>query len=334
MEIRSLDFSFTNDGNILKGLIQTESFSHVLGNTKKWREVISKDVFSRAIQRAFDNGRDIDFISDHDDSKILASTKNNSLTLEEDDQGLHVMADIVETSWGKDILALVKSGIITGLSFGMQVNQQRWSKCEDGIDLRIIDDIDLFEVSAVRNPAYPLTNLESRGIEVDDIEFEHEGEDDMEDLKALIENLSAKVEALEEKLKDKKEEVAKDDEKIEDMKEERQDPVTDSKETETDKTVKFDKETFVEVLKEALKESLSIFKEQKEEERAKEDEKEKEVVKEDEATADEKDKEEPKEDEKTDEPSKEKEPSKEEDKKDDGKDKEELSKLKDFFNKE
>lgn len=188
LEIRKLNFNFEQEeNNHLTGLIETGKMSHVLGREKKWREVIEPGVFARAIKNAFENQRDIDFISDHDDSKILASTKNNSFELHEDEAGLHISANVTPTSYGKDVLELVKSGIITGLSFGMTVNSQRWSKCEDGVDLRYIDDIDLFEVSAVRTPAYPLTNLENRGIDIiEDIEIPKE-ENDEEDIKEMDE---------------------------------------------------------------------------------------------------------------------------------------------------
>lgn len=118
LEIRKLNFNFEQEeNNHLTGLIETGKMSHVLGREKRWREVIEPGVFARAIKNAFENQRDIDFISDHDDSKILASTKNNSFELREDESGLHISANVTPTSYGKDVLELVKSGIITGLSF-------------------------------------------------------------------------------------------------------------------------------------------------------------------------------------------------------------------------
>lgn len=265
MEIRNLDFTFQNEGNHLTGLIQTNKLSHVLGSTKKWREVISPNVFAKAISNAFENGRDVDFIADHDDSKILASTKNNSLELREDEQGLHVSAEIVDTSWAKDTLELVKSGIISGLSFGMTVNSQRWSKCDDGIDLRIIEDIDLFEVSAVRNPAYPLTNLESRGIDVEDVEIpDGEGGENMTEMEKMLKQI---LELLtKEKQQDKVEDV------VEEIVENREDEIVDEKQQPKEEKVDIAK-IVKEAVAEAIKEVLPPKKEDKPVE-PKEDEKE------------------------------------------------------------
>lgn len=262
MEIRKLNFNLEKDeNNHLTGVIQTGKMSHVLGKEKKWREVIGKGVFAKAIANAFANNRDIDFISDHDDSKILASTKNNSFELREDEDGLHISAEVTPTSYGKDVLELVKSGIITGLSFGMIVNSQRWSKCDDGIDLRYIDDIELFEVSAVRTPAYPLTNLENRGIDVvSDVELPGEKEEveNVEEIKSMLQKIIDMLSPQErvENMEDK--EVKKEDEEKRELPAEQ-----------TDKNK--DREDLKSFLKEALMDIMKDFKKQEEVDDIKED---------------------------------------------------------------
>lgn len=157
----------------LQGIIATDAPSHILGNKhqRQWREVIPNGVFSDALAKSRMIGRDIDFYVDHDKSKILASTSNNSLKLEEDEYGLYIDAKISPTTWGKDLFVLVKDGIIKGLSFGMKVLRDNWSRDTDGVPLRTILEIDLFEISALKVPAYPQTLLESRGLEVEEVEI-------------------------------------------------------------------------------------------------------------------------------------------------------------------
>lgn len=176
IELRTLgiDIGQSDDEElIVSGYIQTNTPSHVLGKigSKRWREVIESGVFERAINRAMNNNSKIDFLMEHDKTKILSSTSNNSLILDEDDVGLYIRAKISKTSWGKDLFTLVKDGIIKGLSFGMLVNRSKWSTSNDGIPLRIITDIDLYEVSALKTPAYPATLIEARGFAtVEDVE--------------------------------------------------------------------------------------------------------------------------------------------------------------------
>ena len=126
------------------------------------------NVFKEAIKNRFNKGLDIEFILNHDKSKLLASTKNNSLFLEEDEVGLFIDATISPTTWGKDTFVLIKDKIIDGLSFGMRVLREEWS-FRDGLPLRTILEIELFEISALDLPAYPSTYLEARGLEVAEV---------------------------------------------------------------------------------------------------------------------------------------------------------------------
>lgn len=182
IEIRRLDIevaeSDPNDlengeGLIVQGYIAVNAPSHILGkeNKKKWREVIEPGTFGNAIAKSKRLKQEIDFLADHDNKKILASTLNNSLFLEEDDVGLYINARISETTWGKDLFVLVRDGIIKGLSFGMKVIRENWTMSADGLPLRTISEIDLFEISALKIPAYPTTLLESRGLEVTEVEI-------------------------------------------------------------------------------------------------------------------------------------------------------------------
>ena len=176
IELRSLDLNVEKiEDDILEvqGYIASDSFSHVLGQkeNKKWRETITPGVFNEALSKARRLGQDIDFLVDHNDKQILASTTNDSLFLEEDETGLYINAKISPTSWGKDLFILVKDRIIKGLSFGMRVLRDNWTQTSDGIPLRTILEIDLFEISALKTAAYPTTLLEARGLEVVDIEI-------------------------------------------------------------------------------------------------------------------------------------------------------------------
>lgn len=169
IEVRDLELKLndTDDKTLeLHGYISTDAPSAVLQKGgKAWREIIPKGVFNRAIERATMQ-KGIDLLFNHDKKLILSSTTNGSLEVEEDEVGLYFSAKVSKTSWGKDLYELVKDRIIKGLSFGMIVRNDNWSMGRDGIALRTILDIDLFEISAVQRPAYPESLLELRDIEV------------------------------------------------------------------------------------------------------------------------------------------------------------------------
>ncbi|WP_242068876.1 phage major capsid protein [Bacillus tropicus] len=143
---------------------KTGQWSQPLGRENRFIERIEPGTFTRALKQ----GNDIHFLAEHDNAKLLASTKNGSLVLREDDKGLYMEATISDTSWGRDYHTLIKDGLLTNMSFGMQVVNEKWTKRDDGTLQRSVSDIVLSEVSVVRNPAYVQSNIQARSIDVVD----------------------------------------------------------------------------------------------------------------------------------------------------------------------
>lgn len=171
MELREMQVDIqSNDNLVVEGIVNKPGeLSKVLySRGKRFREVVKKGVF----QKAIDNATNIDYLAGHDSKQILASTSNGTLEIEETDEGVTMRANIVDTSYGRDAYALIKSGIIGHMSFGFRVKKNTWSTCEDGIPLRTIEDLELFEVSSLRNPAYDQSTISARGIEIEDVEVE------------------------------------------------------------------------------------------------------------------------------------------------------------------
>ncbi len=169
MEVREIDVEFNSQEDMcVSGVVNKPGeMSEVLySRGKPFREVIKKGVFQRAIDRA----KKIDYLAEHDNKRILASTSNGSLAIKETENGLEMEANIVDTTYGRDAYALIKSGIISHMSFGFKVIKNSWGVCEDGTPLRTIEDLELFEVSSLRNPAYSQSSISARGIEIEDVE--------------------------------------------------------------------------------------------------------------------------------------------------------------------
>ena len=153
----------TEDGLKVSGYVnRTGEWSQELGTRKKFIERIMPGAFQKALQ----SGNEVHFLAEHDNAKILASTRNNSLTLREDENGLFMEATISDTSWGRDYHTLIKDGIIRNMSFGMKVLNDKWEKRSDGMYERSINDIHLAEVSAVRSPAYVQSTIAARSIKI------------------------------------------------------------------------------------------------------------------------------------------------------------------------
>ena len=124
--------------------------------------VFQETILPQAFTNALARGNEICFFLEHDPQKILATTKNGTLQVTQDSIGLHMSATIVRTTDGQNAYNLIKSGIITNMSFGFLVNSDIWDTDNVDIPLRTVTDLDLLEVSAVKNPAYQSSTISAR----------------------------------------------------------------------------------------------------------------------------------------------------------------------------
>ena len=167
IELRNFTVN-ASEGLKVTGSIPTNSLSEVLtSNNKKFREKIAPGAFRKAISKA----KAIDFLAEHNKDKVLSSTSNSSLELREDLKGLFVSAEIVPTTFGSDYYELIKSGILKDLSFGFRCLKDSWERRGSEL-IRTIHEMEIFEVSVVRSPAYSSTALAARGINlIEDVDI-------------------------------------------------------------------------------------------------------------------------------------------------------------------
>jgi hypothetical protein len=122
------------------------------------REKIQKGAFEKTIEKD-----DIRMLWNHDPNFVLARNKAGTLTLKEDDKGLYFEAIPPDTQWAKDLLVTIKRGDVTQNSFGFIILDDDWDENEDGMKIRTLKKVKLFDVSPVTYPAYPQTELHIRG---------------------------------------------------------------------------------------------------------------------------------------------------------------------------
>ena len=120
-------------------------------------ERIAPGAFTKSIGR----GDDVRALWNHDPSSILGRTRSGTLSLREDDRGLHVEIDPPDTQLGRDAMTLIKRGDVSQMSFGFRVVAEKWED-RDGTEVRTILEADLFDVSPVTFPAYEGTSISAR----------------------------------------------------------------------------------------------------------------------------------------------------------------------------
>lgn len=128
----------------------------------KYMEVIDRNAFDGA------DMSDTVFKYNHGDiAMVLARASNNTLTMQTDDKGLRISADIIDTNNGTDVYKLIKRGDLNKMSFAFTVkNERSESDRENKVYTRTITAFDkIYDVAVVDFPAYDGTSIQARSKE-------------------------------------------------------------------------------------------------------------------------------------------------------------------------
>lgn len=123
-----------------------------------FREIVAPTAFEK---RA---GKVLAFYN-HDSSQVLGKEGTN-LTLSTDARGLKFSLILPDTTTGRDVRELVRSGILGGVSFGFTVKKDKWDVV-NGERIRTLEEVELFEISPTANPAYPDTEVALRSLDTE-----------------------------------------------------------------------------------------------------------------------------------------------------------------------
>jgi len=121
----------------------------------KYYEVIARGALDGA------DLRDVPFKYNHSDAvMVMARTRNKTLELIPDDQGLLVRAKLANTTAGRDLYELIKRGDIDKMSFAFTVAEEAYNK--ETRTRTILKFKRIWDVSAVDTPAYDQTHISAR----------------------------------------------------------------------------------------------------------------------------------------------------------------------------
>jgi uncharacterized protein len=166
MEVRAVIEPEQNNARIVEGYAVrfNEAAKFQIGGTE-YREIIQKTALDKT------DMNDVPFKYNHSDSfMIMARTRNKTLQLIRDENGLKIRAQLADTNDGRDLYELIKRGDVDKMSFAFTVRNDSY---DNKTRTRTISDIDkLFDVSAVDFPAYDTTSISARSF----FELESENE--------------------------------------------------------------------------------------------------------------------------------------------------------------
>lgn len=112
----------------------------------KFLERIKVGAFKRALGRT----DDVRILLNHEWNRDLGGLKDGNLELNEDSIGLHARAIITD----KEVVEEARRGDLVGWSFGFRDREVNTTE-EQGMTLREVKDLDLFEVSLINRSKVP-----------------------------------------------------------------------------------------------------------------------------------------------------------------------------------
>jgi HK97 family phage prohead protease len=131
------------------------SLSQDLGG---FREQITPGAFAGAIA----DGKEVLAMLHHDPKMTIGRRSRGTLTLKEDEKGLHVEIVPPNNTLGKDAIESVRRGDISGMSFRFSGAKDEWGRDNAGRVRTIKSFANVPEVTLTPIPAYEATSAELR----------------------------------------------------------------------------------------------------------------------------------------------------------------------------
>jgi len=116
----------------------------------------------QAVDRTIESKAEVRALVDHETRLVIGNTSAGTLGLKKDKTGLRVDIDVPNTTYGKDLVEVVRRGDVHGMSFRFRVmpDGDEWDILPDGTLIRYVNDMQFDEVSAVTFPAYTDTQID------------------------------------------------------------------------------------------------------------------------------------------------------------------------------
>ena len=171
-DVLDLELRQRGGGRTLSGRFPYRSRAVVRDRGRVRKESFASRAFRFAVE---DEAREVHLLAGHSYDRPLASKRAGTLKLEDRDDGLRFVAELPEEAaqptWMRDTVLALQGGLVGGISPGFAVPPA--SAVPDaeelvpepgnpGVQIRVIRQAVLHELSLVTRPAYPETEVDLR----------------------------------------------------------------------------------------------------------------------------------------------------------------------------
>ena len=170
LEIRTDIKALEADDDSAQGAF--EGYASVFNNTDLGNDVIKTGAFTKSIRKRTGS---IKLLWQHQSDKPIGVFDS----IKEDEKGLFVKGRLVKFGQGLEAYELLKMGALDGMSIGFRINPNKVAY-DKRTRKRIIEEVDLMEISLVTFPMNPLAKVQS--VKAEDVtirEWERTFRDDM-----------------------------------------------------------------------------------------------------------------------------------------------------------
>lgn len=171
-EIRAIPAEFRiyqTENEPLKIIGYAARFNELSDEMWGMREKIAPGAFTEAIGKS-----DVRALWNHDPNYVLGRTKNGTLQIREDEQGLFYEVTPPDAQWARDLVESIKRGDVDQSSFAFTVDVEQWDESNNPVIRTIVKVRELYDVSPVTYPAYPTATSGVRSLS--DVAKEHKKE--------------------------------------------------------------------------------------------------------------------------------------------------------------
>ena len=168
-EIRAIPAEFRiqqKENEPLKIIGYAARFNELSEEMWGMREKIAPGAFTETIGKS-----DVRALWNHDPNYVLGRTKNGTLQIREDEQGLFYEVTPPDAQWARDLVESIKRGDVDQSSFAFTVDVEQWDESGNPVVRTIVKVRELFDVSPVTYPAYPTATSGVRSL--GDVAKEH-----------------------------------------------------------------------------------------------------------------------------------------------------------------
>lgn len=138
------------------GILHIKAYALAFGNIDSWGDIIMPGACDEFL--AGPNADRMALCWQHDRATVIGKITDKGV----DDYGMWIEADILPTTAGNDAAILLKNGAVKEFSIGYRATKYHWEKREGyEYDIRILDAIEVIEVSPVTTAANPAAILVS-----------------------------------------------------------------------------------------------------------------------------------------------------------------------------